>query len=324
MEKLNALLKPHFLLIYVLALSFCPFSRAGSSYGAYQTTGGRGLLTLEEATNPITLLHLPKRKEKKIFNFLGGTQTTFNDEIQINKAGIGKIKNTNNPFYALGIYSERFGLSLKQLTPYSVKLENDLARNRKEIEITQSVLNITLCPLNYLCLSDSIIAAQGKQFYMSEPELTSLTQEEWQWGQAYGFSLQWSDSFGLKYSRINSFYWSFNEAKSNYFNALTSPAKESIGFFYSWLSSQWKISLETEKFQAPGKSVYSFESNEYTNLMSFRDTSLTSYSLALEKKWIPSSWWQLSLKSGYYFEPSRILSVLDRHHYTAGLTFFFS
>ncbi|MCK6597256.1 MAG: hypothetical protein L6Q37_02735 [Bdellovibrionaceae bacterium] len=323
MEKYNFLIKFYLLLAYLITLSFSPFLRASSSYGAYQTTTSAGSLTLEEEFTPIAIPHLPQRKGKKILNFRGGTQTSFNDEIQINNAGVGKIKNTNNHFYAIDIFLDRLGLSLKQLTPYSVKLENVFARNRKEIEISQSVLNITFCPLSYLCLSDSLIAAKGKQFYMSETETSSLTQEEWQWGQAYGVSLQWSESFGFKYSLTNSFYWSFNETKSNYFNSLMSPVKENLSFFYSWPQPQWKITLETEKFQAPGKNVYSFESNEYTNLMSFRDTALSSYRLVLEKKWNLRSWWQLALKSGYYFEPSRILSVLDRHHYTAGLILFF-
>ena len=80
-----------------------------------------------------------------------------------------------------------------------------------------------------------------------------------------------------------------------------------------------KLVIDWEKIQAPGENVFAFESNEFTNLTNIQNKSVSIFKIGIDSQLVQKQKTSVNWRLGYYLEPSRIETDLNRSHFCIGL-----
>lgn len=251
------------------------------------------------------------------YHFEAASNTLANDEMDLDQNGVGKAQAQNLLLFGAHFKGKYFSFGLGQYDPYSVSLVNNFSATEKKLSLKNTAANLSVCPLDFLCLGINYTLSTATQSIHSSSENTS--QIETQNGLSYGLSFRHDDDFGLGYSLAPKYSWDFSNPKSNYFSAVMIPSKESIGIFWQLKKMKSKLVIDWEKIQAPGDNVFAFESNEFTNLTNIQNKSVSIYKIGIDSQLVQKQKTSVNWRLGYYLEPSRIESDLNRSHFCIGL-----
>lgn len=314
-----------FFSIFVFSILFTPHVHSISygAYGHHNIGVGRALgiagaySSLSEDSNSFIFNPAGTGFAAWTYHFEGASFALTNDELDINQDGVGEIRQQNLYLFGAHYKTKEFSLGLGLVEPYSVSLSNKFSFAEKKISLKNFVVNVALCPYEKLCVGSNITSSRATQSFQSHTE--NLTQDEVQMNYSFGIAFRNDDNYGIGYFTNPKYFWHFDNPKSNYFNSVTTPQRESFGFFYGIKKYKSKFILDWEKINDPGENVYAFESNEYTNLVSIMNHSITLYKMGFESTLFEQKNSAVKWSLGYYKEPSRFNSSLDRHHFCLGL-----
>lgn len=305
-----------FLTNYSYAISY-------GAYGHHNMGSGRVLglagayTSLSEDSNSFIFNPAGTGFAEWTYHFEGAANTLSNDELDIDQNGVGEAKQQNLFLFGAHYKSKKFSLGFGQFEPYSVSLTNNFSFTEKKISLKNTAANASLCPLEKLCLGINLISSTASQTLQSSTE--NVQQEETQTNYAYGVAFRNDEDYGAGYSLTPKYFWQFANPKSNYFNSVIIPQRENFGLFYGIKKYKSKLVFDLEKIKEPGDNVYAFESNEYTNLVNITNQSVTLYKIGIESVLREKSKTSVKWRLGYYKEPSRFNTSLDRHHFCIGL-----
>lgn len=327
-ERSSTLRLKHFniFLKFIILLSFYSAVSFAYSYGAYghhtlgsgRTIGLAGAYTaLSEDSNSFLYNPAGTGFAEWTYHFEGATNVLSNDELDIDNNGVGHSQTQNLFLFGAHYKLKRFSVGLGQVQPYSSSLVNDFSTTQKSLHIKDTVLNFSYCPFDSLCLGTNAINSLATQNVKSSTE--EVFQDESLINYKYGISLRKDQDYGIAYSVSPKYSWQFPQPKSNYFNSVIIPEKKTLGLFFSLKKHKSKVVFDWEQFSEPGDSVYAFESNEYTNLVLIKNKAVSIYRIGLEALLIERNKTTVAWRVGFYDEPSRIYSSLNRAHFTIGL-----
>lgn len=321
----NTIRRQYLPLIFSLFL-FLSKNSFASSYGAYghyslgssRVLGLAGAYTaLSEDSNAFILNPAGTGFAKWSYNLDGATNILTNDELNIDNNGVGKSQTQNLSLIGAHYKNKIFSVGIGIIQPYAVGLINNFSSTEKKLSIKDTALNLSHCPISNLCLGVNIIESKARQSATSF--LEESEQEQTLFSYKYGIAFRFSEDVGLGYSYMAKSFWDFSNPKSNYFNSVIIPEKNSFGFFYNLKDQKTKIVFDIETYKSPGVYTYVFESNEYSNLVSIADKEVSIFRLGAEQLLLKRNKTSVTWRIGYYREPSRIEASLDRNHFTLGL-----
>lgn len=307
-------------------LSFLSINSFASSYGAYghyslgssRVLGLAGAYTaLSEDSNAFILNPAGTGFAKWSYNLDGATNILTNDELNIDSNGVGKSQTQNLSLIGAHYKNKLFSIGIGIVQPYAVGLINNFSSTKKKLSLKDTALNLSHCPISIFCLGVNIIeskAIQSVSSFLEESE-----QEQTIFNYKYGIAFRINEDFGFGYSHMAKSFWDFRNPKSNYFNSVIIPEKNSVGFFYNLKDQKTKIVFDLETYKNPGVFNYVFESNEYSNLVPIADKEVSIFRLGTEQLLLKRNKTSVTWRVGYYREPSRIEPSLDRNHFTLGL-----
>lgn len=313
----------HYLALFFLFQSFKSRANSYGAYGHHNLGSGKVLglagayTSLSEDSNAFLYNPAGTGFADWSYHFEAASNTLTNDEMDLDQNGVGKAQEQNLLLLGAHYKAKKFSIGLGQFEPYSVSLVNNFSGTEKKLALKNTALNFSFCLLQNLCLGSNYIASTATQSIDSNTENTS--QNETQMVYQYGLVFRNEDQFGFGYSFSPKYFWSFSNPKSNYFNSVIIPERQNFGFFWQLKKFKSIVSVDMEKLQAPGDKVFAFESNEYTNLTNIQNKAVTIYKIGIDSTLVERQKTSVNWRMGYYLEPSRIMSDLNRNHFCLGL-----
>ncbi|MBN8537217.1 MAG: hypothetical protein J0M15_09190 [Deltaproteobacteria bacterium] len=309
-----------------LIFSLFSINSFASSYGAYghyslgssRVLGLAGAYTaLSEDSNAFILNPAGTGFAKWSYNLDGANNILNNDELDIDSNGVGKSQTQNLSLFGVHYKNKIFSIGIGVIQPYAVGLINNFSATEKKLSIKDTALNLSHCPISNFCLGVNVIESKATQSVSSFAEVSE--QEHSLIHYKYGMAIRFNEDIGFGYSYTGKSFWDFSNPKSNYFNSVIIPEKNSLGFFYNLKDQKTKIVFDLDTFKSPGTYTYVFESNEYSNLVPVADKEVSIFRLGAEQLLMKRTKTSVTWRVGYYREPSRIDTSLDRNHFTIGL-----
>lgn len=316
------------LIFYLFLLKTCfYYQRAFAiSYGAYghHTLGSGRVLSLAGAYTSLSedsnaFIYNPAGTgfAEWVYHFEAANNTLINDELDVDQNGVGEAQTQNLFLFGVHYKIKKFSIGIGQFQPYSTELANTFSLSEKKLAINNTAVNISYCLNEKICLGANAIHAIAAQTIKTSSENTE--QNDSHTNYSYGISFRENDKFGFGYSISPKYFWQFENPKSINFFSVTIPKKEQVGLFYKFKKFNGKVVFDIEKWDPPGTDVYAFESNEYSSIVNISNKALNIYRVGVESLLLKKQKTSVTWRLGYYQEPSRIATILDRSHFTLGL-----